>query len=218
VTGSRLGRLHLITDSGAGSSPAGVVRQVRELLAAPADGYRDLVLQFRPADGWTDRDCYQTAAELIALCRPLGVPVLVNDRLDVAVASGAAGGHVGADDLPVAAARTVLGSGSILGGTARDAAGVAAALTAGADYVGVGPCFHTASKGGLPAPLGSATIASIALNCPNATIIAIGGVTAARVPELMAAGAHGVAVIGAVWSANDPAGALRGLLAAVAAG
>jgi thiamine-phosphate pyrophosphorylase len=223
VSWTRPGRLHLITDSRDGLSPADVVRQVGDVLAgvgavggrSDAAGLRELVIQFRPADGWTDRDCYHAAVELVELCRPLGVPLLVNDRLDIAVAAGAAGGHVGAEDLPVSAARRVLGPNALLGGTARDAAGVAAALAGGADYVGVGPCYPTASKDGLPAPLGAPTIAHVRQECPQARIIAIGGVTVARTSELLTAGATGVAVIGAVWGAGDPTLALRELLSAV---
>ena len=90
---------------------------------------------------------------------------LVNDRLHVALAAGADGGHVGADDLPVAAARRVLGPAAVLGATCRTAAEARAAAAAGATYLGVGPAFATSTKDGLPAPLGPAGVAAVAGRC-----------------------------------------------------
>ncbi|GAA1618204.1 thiamine phosphate synthase [Saccharothrix algeriensis] len=206
-----LGRLHLITDSRPGRDPVALVR------AALSVATPDLVIQFRPADEWTDRVAYDLAGQLVALCRPLGVPVLVNDRLHVALAAGAGGGHVGADDLPVSAARRLLGPAAVLGATARLPATALRAELDGADYLGVGPCYATSTKDGLPVSIGPEGLRAVARQCPDTPIIAIGGVTAARVPELRAAGAHGVAVIGAASDAADPARAIADLLAAVAA-
>lgn len=205
-----LGRLHLITDSRPGKDPVAIVR------AALGVATPDLVIQFRPADDWTDRIAYELANQIVALCRPIGVPVLVNDRLHVALATGAAGGHVGADDLPVTAARRLLGPAAVLGATARLPATALRAIGDGADYLGVGPCYATATKDGLPVSIGPEGLRAVARQCPRTPIVAIGGVTAARVPELLAAGAHGVAVIGAVSDAADPAAAVAELLAAVA--
>src|SRR5687768_191128 len=111
--GMALGRLHLITDGRPGRDPVSLVRAALSVATA------DLVIQFRPADDWTDRIAYELATQIVALCRPVGVPVLVNDRLHVALATGAAGGHVGADDLPVSAARRLLGPAAVLGATSR---------------------------------------------------------------------------------------------------
>ncbi|MBV1849777.1 thiamine phosphate synthase [Catellatospora tritici] len=206
-----LGRLHLVTDSRPGRDPVAIVR------AALSVATPDLVIQFRPADDWTDRYCYDLAGQIVALCRTHGVPVLVNDRLHVGVAAGAAGGHVGADDLPVAAARRLLGPGAILGATARLPATALRAVGDGADYLGVGPCYATYTKDDLPVSIGPEGLRAVARQCADTPIIAIGGVTAARVPDLLAVGAHGVAVIGAVSDAPDPARAVAELLAAVAA-
>src|SRR5688572_21974208 len=110
-----LGRVHLVTDSRPGADP---VRQVRSVLSA-ATG--DLVIQFRPADDWPDSLVYYQALEILAMTSDLGVLVLVNDRVDIALAAGASGAHVGAQDLPVAVARRLLGPVAVLGATARDA-------------------------------------------------------------------------------------------------
>ncbi|WP_239167319.1 thiamine phosphate synthase [Catellatospora coxensis] len=205
-----LGRLHLITDSRPGRDPIALVRAALNV-ATP-----DLVVQFRPADDWTDRLAYELANQIVALCRPVGVPVLVNDRLHVALAAGAAGGHVGADDLPVPAARRLLGPAAVLGATSRLPATALRAVGDGADYLGVGPCYATSTKDGLPVSIGPEGLRAVARQVAGTPIIAIGGITAARVPDLLAAGAHGVAVIGAVSDAADPSRAVAELLAAVA--
>jgi thiamine-phosphate pyrophosphorylase len=175
------------------------------------------VVQVRVADHVSDRDAYHFATRIVALCRLAGATCLVNDRLHIALAVGADGGHVGADDLPVPAARRVLGAASMLGGTpvlgatARDPRAARAAVDAGASYLGVGPVYATRTKDGLPDPIGVAGIAAVAA-AVEVPVIAIGGVTAARVPELLAAGAYGVAVVAAVSDAPDPAAACTGLL------
>lgn len=201
-----LSRVHLITDGRPGADP---VAQVRSLLHVATD---ELVIQFRPADDWSDRLVFEAATAIGALCRTNCVRLLINDRLDIAMAVDADGAHVGADDLPVAVARRLLGPGKTLGATARSPEVAKQAIADGADYVGVGPCYRGSTKKGLPDPLGPTGVAAIA---PLAPVIAIGGVSVERVPELMRAGAHGVAVIGAVADAEDPVRALADLLAAV---
>ncbi len=201
-----LGRIHLITDSRPGFDP---VAQVKSLLPAMTP---QVTVQLRPDDAWPDRLVYQQAIQVIELLHPLGVKVLINDRLDIALAANADGAHVGADDLPVAAARKLLGPQRILGATGRDAAMAKAAVADGADYVGVGPCYASSSKLGLPDPLGVQGLATVT---PHAKVIAIGGITLSRVPTVMAAGAYGVAVIAAVSEAPDPVAALTDLLTAV---
>ncbi|HEY8473873.1 MAG TPA: thiamine phosphate synthase [Natronosporangium sp.] len=199
-----LGRLHLITDTRPGRDAVAVAAAA---LAAGAP-----VIQVRVADDATDREAYELAARIKALCDQHGATCLVNDRLHVALAVGADGAHVGADDLPVDAARRVLGPTAVLGATCRDPASARAAVAAGASYLGVGPAYRTSTKDGLPEPLGPAGIGAVAAAVPETPVIAIGGVTADRVPPLLAAGAYGVAVIGAVSGAPDPAAAVRDLL------
>jgi thiamine-phosphate pyrophosphorylase len=205
-----LGRLHLVTDARPGRDPLAVVR------AALSVGTP--VVQVRVEDSTTDRDAYELARRCLALCRRYGATCLVNDRLDVALAVGADGAHVGAEDLPVDAARRVLGPHAVLGATARTPDAARAAVLAGASYLGVGPAFPTVTKDGLPAAIGAAGVAAVAAAVPAVPVIAIGGLTAARVPALLAAGAYGVAVVGAVSAAADPARAAAELLAALAIG
>ncbi|MFC0503484.1 thiamine phosphate synthase [Micromonospora costi] len=205
---SSLGRLHLITDTRPGRDPLTVVR------AALAAARADLVVQVRVEDSATDREAYDLTRRVVALCTPYGATCLVNDRLHVALAAGVAGGHVGADDLPVGAARRVLGPTAVLGATARDPGTAAEAVAAGASYLGVGPCHPTATKEGLPPPIGVPGVRAVA-EAVDVPVIAIGGVTATHVPALRAAGAYGVAVVGALSTAADPGRAAAALLEAL---
>jgi thiamine-phosphate pyrophosphorylase len=204
-----LGRLHLITDARPGRDPLAVVG------AALSVGTP--VVQVRVADTASDREAYDLASRVVQMCAGYGATCLVNDRLHVALAAGAGGGHVGALDLPVDAARRVLGPRAVLGATARTPEQARAAVAAGATYLGVGPAYATSTKDGLPPPIGPDGVAAVAGAVPDTPVVAIGGVSAERVPELLAAGAYGVAVVGAVCAAADPARAAARLLAAVTA-
>src|SRR5438034_5548010 len=149
-----LGRLHLITDTRPGRDALAVVRGA---LSAGVP-----VVQVRVEDDLSDRAAYEFARTVAELCRHAGARCLVNDRLHIALAVGADGGHVGALDLPVDAARRVLGPDGVLGATAREPAGAAEAVKAGASYLGVGPCYATTTKDGLPAAIGPAGVAAVA--------------------------------------------------------
>jgi len=187
-------RIHVITDD------IDVVRGVA--------GLDDVAVQVRVKT--TDAQAYALAVEAVAICRPAGTMVLVNDRVGVALAAGADGVHVGADDLPIEAARRVLGPGAIVGGTCRTAEAARAAVAAGATYLGVGPAFPTSTKDGLPPPLGPAAIAAVADAVPGTPVLAIGGITVERVPLLAV---HGVAAVSAFTA--DPKGAAAEFLAAL---
>ena len=200
-----LGRLHVLTDTRAGRDAVTVVRAA---LAAGAP-----VVQVRAKDG-TDRELHDLAERVARLCDASGALCIVDDRPDVAVAVGAGGTHLGAHDLPIAAARRVVGPGHVLGGTAREPGRARELVAQGADYLGVGPAFGTSTKTGLPDPLGAAGIAAVA-SAVDVPVIAIGGIGVDAVPALRAAGAHGVAVVAAVSEAADPAAAVRALLAAL---
>lgn len=203
-----VGRFHLVTDTRFGRDPL-------ELVAAALDAGVDVV-QVR-AKELGDCAVYRLAERMVALCGPYGAACIVDDRLDVALAVGANGVHLGAEDLPVSAARALVDPGFVIGATAREPASAVAAVAAGASYLGVGPCFATTTKTGLPAAIGPEGVAAIrrAVEVP---LIAIGGVRPDRVASLMAAGANGIAVVDAVCGAADPAGAVRDLLAAIGAG
>ena len=201
----RIGRLHVITDCRGGRDP---LPSVRAALSAGAP-----VVQVR-AKELSDRALYALALQVREECDLVGAACLVDDRPDVALAVGAAGTHLGALDLPLAAARRVVGPDHVLGGTAREPVSGQALVAEGASYLGVGPAYDTTSKDGLPDAIGAAGVGAVAA-AVDVPVIAIGGITADRVPELMAAGAWGVAVISAVSDAADPAAATRDLLRAV---
>ncbi|WP_310964712.1 thiamine phosphate synthase [Nocardioides terrisoli] len=149
---------------------------------------------------------------VVAVVRPLGGVVVVNDRVDIALAAGADGVHLGRHDLPVDVARR-LAPGLLIGATCRDREQARRAATNGADYAGFGPIFATASKTGLPAPLGIAAVRAAAGVLP---LVGIGGIDAATARAVLEAGAAGVAVIGAIWRQRDPLAAARELVEAVA--
>ncbi|WP_419919010.1 thiamine phosphate synthase [Candidatus Poriferisocius sp.] len=162
----------------------------------------------------TDAAVLAECRRIVAAARQFDAVVIVNDRADIALAAGAGGVHGGADDLPVAELRRLLGPEALVGGTARDPGTALCLQHGGASYVGVGPVYASTSKTGLPPPLGPAGVEKVA-TAVDIPVIAIAGVTAARIPELLDAGAHGVAVIGAVAQANDPAAATAELLEAL---
>ena len=200
-----LGRLHVLTDTRDGRDAVPVVSAA---LSAGAP-----VVQVR-AKGGTDRELHDLAERVARLCDAAGALCLVDDRVDIALAVGAGGTHLGAHDLPLAAARRLAGPRHVLGGTARDPRLARELVAAGADYLGVGPAASTSTKAGLPAPLGIEAVGAVAA-AVDVPVIAIGGVTVEHVPALLAAGVHGVAVVTAVSAAADPAEATRVLLAAL---
>jgi thiamine-phosphate pyrophosphorylase len=208
-------RLHVITDGRAGRNPVDTVAAV-VAAAWSLNRSHHVAVQVRVEDDVSDRAVYELAAAILEICRPAGVLCLVNDRLHVALAVGADGGHVGAEDLPVAAARKVLGAGGVLGATCRDGVSARAARRAGATYLGVGPAFATTTKVGLPPPLGVTAVGEVARSVPDTPIVAIGGVTVDTAAELVRAGASGVAVVGAIADAADPGWATEELLKALA--
>jgi thiamine-phosphate pyrophosphorylase len=150
-----------------------------------------------------------------ALVAALPVPVLVNDRVDIALAAGAAGAHLGWDDPPLDALRPHLPTGFLLGISvgSRDEAARAPAT---ADYWSVGPCFATPTKRDAGPALGPEGFATLAKLAPEGTpVIGIGGITAANARSIIDVGAVGMAVIGAVLGAQDPEAAARAIGVAI---
>jgi thiamine-phosphate pyrophosphorylase len=201
----QVSRLHLVTDTRHGRDP------LPEVVAALGAGV-DWV-QVR-AKGCTDRDLYDLTVRVLEQARPYGSTVVVDDRADVALAAGAHGVHVGAEDLPVREVRRLVGSDLLVGATAREPVAARAAVAAGADYLGVGPAFGTVTKVGLPNPIGVDGVARTA-NAVDVPVVAIGGVDQERLSDLLAAGVHGAAVVSAVSQAADPAAAAAALLQTV---
>lgn len=145
------------------------------------------------------------AASVLARTAGTGAVVIINDRVDVALVSGAAGAHVGQGDLAPAAARAQLGAEAIIGLSTHTEAQVRAAVTEPVSYIAVGPVFETATKATGHAPVGLAMVARAReLTGPACPVVGIGGITPANAAEVIAAGAAAVAVIGGVVG-PDPA-------------
>jgi thiamine-phosphate pyrophosphorylase len=181
-----------------------------EALAAAllAGGARLLQLRMKAA---TSRELLAAAAAIQPLARAAGALFLVNDRADIAVAVDADGVHLGQDDLPVAAARRILGPDRLIGLSTHSLEQATAGAASGADYLGVGPVYASATKTTGLAPAGLALVRTVraAVPCP---LVAIGGITADTAPAVRAAGADAVAMIGALVRAADPAAAVREVL------
>jgi len=195
----RLGRLHVLVDSL-------IVAEAALEAGAPT-------LQVRLKSG-TDGDRYRLAHAIAKRCQAAAATCLINDRADLAVAVDADGVHVGADDLPVPVVRRIVGPGALVGGTARDPDTARRLVGEGASYLGVGPTFATTSKTGLPDPIGVAGVRAV-VDAVDVPVIAIAGITADTVEAVMATGAWGVAVIGAVVDSPDPHTATHDLMLAV---
>ncbi len=142
--------------------------------------------------------------------RAVTIPVYVNDRADVAVLAGAAGVHLGADDLPASGIRTVAPRPVRVGVSVGTAAEADRALRADADYWSIGPFYHTPTKTDAGPALGAAGFQRLASLAPkHIPVVAIGGITPVNVTEVLDAGADGVAVIGAIFAAPDVTAAAR---------
>lgn len=152
----------------------------------------------------------ETAVRLKSLLAPSRVPLLINDRVDVALASGADGVHLGQSDAPPEEARRILGPDAIIGLSVENPAQAVAAANRGADYLGVGPIFPTPTKGDAGPAWGPE-----GLRCLRAAtalpLAAIGGLNAANAAAVLAAGADGLAVVSAIMAASDPEAAAREL-------
>ncbi|MFQ3293394.1 MAG: thiamine-phosphate pyrophosphorylase [Halobacteriales archaeon] len=190
-------------------------RTTREIVEAAIAGGVDVV-QVREKNAGA-REQLEITRDLRSLTQNAEVPLIVNDRVDVAKAADADGVHLGDDDLPVAEAREQLGEGAIVGRSVSTVAGAREAEAAGADYLGVGAVFATDSKDDLEDDeydIGLEPIEAIneAVDVP---IVAIGGITRDNATEVVRAGADGVAVISAITAADDPEAATRDLKSAV---
>jgi thiamine-phosphate pyrophosphorylase len=162
----------------------------------------------------SDREILALGRAVQDACRQHDAAFLVNDRVDLALVLGADGVHLGVDDLPLADARRLLGPAAMVGYSPETDAQAADAIALGADHLGVGPVYGTASKHDAGAAIGLETITRRAA-LAGGPIIGIGGVAIGTAAPVIAAGAVGVAVIGAILRAADPAAAARTLRAEV---
>jgi thiamine-phosphate pyrophosphorylase len=198
-------RVYLVTD------PVLVrPRGLEETVLAAVRGGATLV-QLRDKDA-SDADFAAQARRLIDMLRPLGVPLVVNDRVGVARDVGAEGVHVGQSDGDVRAVRSSIGPGMILGLSVTSMAELEAVPDGVADYLGLGPVFATGTKPDHDPPIGLDGLAAMVRRSTLPTV-AIGGIGLANAAEVFATGVGGVAVVSAICSAPDPAQAASRLLA-----
>lgn len=198
-----IGKLHVLTDT---------VLQTRfshvELTRLAIKGGADTI-QFRQKSGST-REMIEVAKQMKQLCAENGVTFIVNDRVDVAIAAEVDAVHLGQDDFTIPLARKLLGEDVIIGGSASTIEEARDCLSEGADYVGFGPVYPTTSKDDASPVTGIPMLKQVVEEIPL-PIIVIGGVSAENIPDVMRAGAHGIAVISAVCCQEDPEEATRAL-------
>jgi thiamine-phosphate pyrophosphorylase len=204
-----IGRLHVLTDSELQSRWSQL-----DLARAALDGGAETI-QYRRKRGPTSL-MLKEAIALREACRRWKVPLVVNDRVDVALFADADGVHLGNEDLPIALARDLLGPTRIIGGSSDHADEAGARHRDGADYAGIGPIFVTTSKPDTGPVLGLAGLAR-AVRATDLPLIAIGGITEENLAEVLATGVHGVAVLGAVCLSDDPAAMVARLRALIEA-
>ena len=179
---------------------------VDQVVAAVRGGATSVQVRLKRA---TPREVVEITKAIVS---KVPVPVIVNDRADIALAAGAAGVHVGEADLPVSAIRRFAPANFIIGASLGGDAELANAREA--DYVGIGPLFTTESKDDAGKAIGIEGFRKLAEACGRPAL-AVGGLTAARAAQVMAAGAAGVAVINAIFKAEDPESAARSIAAAI---
>jgi len=197
----KIGRFHVLTDTCLQNRFSHA--ELAELaIAGGAD-----TIQFRQKEGAT-RMMIRAAEQMQDLCKKAGVTFIVNDRVDVAVASHADGVHLGQDDFPIPLARRLLGEEAIIGGSAGSMEEARQCLLEGADYIGFGPVYPTTSKEDAGPAAGLSLLKQIVEAIPL-PIIAIGGITADNTPPVIKTGVHGIAVISAVCCQKDPRDAAK---------
>jgi thiamine-phosphate pyrophosphorylase len=202
--------LYLVSDR-----PLARGRPLQEVIASAVAG-GCTVVQVREKEVST-REFLALAGAVRSVLASGFVPLIINDRIDVALACGADGVHLGQDDMPCAEARRFLDDRMIVGVSVSTVDEARRAEAEGADYLGVGPIFATPTKTDTPTPTGLAGLAAIR-RATTLPLVGIGGVKATNARDVIAAGADGVAVVSAIMSAEDPERAARDLLAAVRAG
>jgi thiamine-phosphate pyrophosphorylase len=198
-----IGVLHVITDTTLQSRFTHA-----ELAELAIEGGADTV-QFRQKYG-TTRELITTAQSMQTVCAQHKVPLIVNDRADIALAVDATGAHFGQDDMPVSIGRQILSTRAIIGASARTEEKILAAISEGADYIGFGPIYGTSSKADAEEAKGLERLRRMCdiAACP---VVAIGGITVQTAADVIRAGAHGIAVISAVCAHPEPTIATQAL-------
>lgn len=183
-------------------------RSHREVIRAAIRGGATVV-QYREKEG-TTRRLVEEARALLTLAHQMGVPFIVNDRVDIALAVDADGVHVGQDDMPAPIARKLMGPGKIIGVSAANLEEALQAERDGADYIGAGPIFATPTKPDAAPPIGLEGLAEICRQV-SIPVIAIGGINEENAAAVIRAGAAGVAVVSAIVAAPDVEASARRL-------
>ncbi len=196
--------LYLVLDPDLCGGPAGMVHTA---IQAAKNGAT--VVQLR-APNWKKRQWLATAFELKAALAPYGIPLIINDHIDVALAVDAEGVHVGQGDLPALEARRLIGPDKILGLSVGSAEEMATVPAAGVDYLGIGPVYATGTKADAGEATGVALFAEL-VAATELPVVAIGGIHRDNCTPLFAAGTDGVAVISAICGRDDPARATAAL-------
>lgn len=163
------------------------------------------------------REMIEEAKALVELLRPRNIPLIVNDRVDVALASDADGVHLGQSDMTITDARRIVGPGCIIGISAESLEDAIRAEAEGADYVGISPVFSTATKTDIAQPLGLNGVRQIRERV-SLPLVGIGGISSVNAAEVVRSGADGVAVVSAIVSAVSPENSARELLEQVRLG
>lgn len=185
--------LYLITDSKLAGD-----RSNKEVVEATISGGADLI-QLREKD-YTTRQLIKEGRELLKVTRKAGIPLIVNDRVDVALAIDADGVHLGQEDMPLVEARKILGKDKIIGISTHNLEQAMEAEAEGADYIGYGPVFATTTKGGAPVGVESLKRVMKVIKIP---VFAIGGIKLNNLKQVIEAGTNRVAVVSGIVAADD---------------
>jgi len=200
----KIGRLHVLTDSDL-QDCFSHMELAKLAIAGGAD-----TIQFRQKTGETIK-MIRIAEQIQALCKRAGASFIINDRVDVAIASHADGVHLGQGDFPIPLARKLLGEGAIIGGSAGNEEEAQKCFLEGADYIGFGPVYPTSSKEDAGPASGLDLLRQVVKKIPL-PIIAIGGINKDNTVLVKESGVHGIAVISAVCCEKNPEEATKCLL------
>lgn len=197
-------RLYLVTDR-----PLSLGRDIDWIVEEAVKGGATMV-QLREKDCST-REFIELAAKLMETLKPLGIPLLINDRIDVALAVDADGVHIGQSDMPYKTARALLGPDKIIGLSVENMEDIRVANELDVDYVGISPVYSTHTKTDTAAPFGLEGLRE-AVKLSIHPTVAIGGMNMKTAKDVMECGTDGIAVVSAIVSADSPCEAARNLL------
>ncbi len=188
--------LYLVTDQGLSRGRS------HEFIVTEAVKGGVTIVQLREKD-ISSREFYQLAKSLMSILKPLKIPLIINDRLDIALAVDADGLHIGQSDLPYSVARRIMGKDKIIGLSVETIEQASEANNLDVDYIGLSPVFSTNTKLDINTPLGLSGIQKIA-SFTNHKTVAIGGINSSNAQSVIASGADGIAVVSAIVSQDNP--------------